>query len=109
MHATTRITNCGHVCVFFAQGGRLFRGASCLVALKMWKVVAIIARTIRLQLKLTPRSTNLAILTLTLIFCKVVNKAQITNHVDTYQILRLLLFCDLLVLLQHLLFPESWA
>lgn len=51
-----------------AHGGRPFRDGMCLVALKMENVVASIARTIKEQLKLTPRRKNLAILTLVLDF-----------------------------------------
>lgn len=51
-----------------AHGGRLFRAGIFFVALKMENVVASMDRTIREQLKLTPRRKNLAILTLVLDF-----------------------------------------
>lgn len=59
----TNIKIWGHGLEFADQAGRLFRGGRCLVALKMVKVVAIKARTIREQEKLTPRSIILAIRT----------------------------------------------
>lgn len=49
-----------------AHGGKPFRAGICFVALKMENVVASIARTIKEQLKLTPRRKNFAILTLVL-------------------------------------------
>jgi hypothetical protein len=61
-------TICGHVDVPDAQGGRLLRAGSCLVALKMENVVASMERTMRLQLKLTPRSIIFAIRTLVFTF-----------------------------------------
>jgi len=51
-----------------AHGGRLFRAGICFVALNMENVVASMERTMREQLKLTPRRKNLAILTLVLDF-----------------------------------------
>jgi hypothetical protein len=54
--------------VFAAHAGRLFRGARCLVALKMAKTVASIERTIRLQAKLIPRRNIFAIRTRVLTF-----------------------------------------
>ena len=61
----------GHVSVFPLQGSMepLLAGRS-LVALKMEKDEEIMARTMREQLKLTPRRANLAILTRVLIFCE---------------------------------------
>jgi hypothetical protein len=54
--------------VFSAHGGRLFRGASVFVALKMANAVATMESTIRLQAKLMPRRKILAIRTRTLTF-----------------------------------------
>lgn len=69
MHESARISFCGHVSVFVAQGGRPFFGGSALVELKMAKDVDSMDRMIRLQLKLTPRNANLAMRTRVLIFC----------------------------------------
>ena len=65
---TTRSVICGQVCCPAAQGGKLLRGGKDLVALKMVMVVEIMARTIKEQLKLTPRRKNLATRTLFLTF-----------------------------------------
>lgn len=92
-----------------AQGGRLFRGARCLDALNIEKVVAIMASTIRLQLKFTPLSTNLAIRTLVLIFYASVSLGEVVLIRATYQVFHLLLLCRRFMLLQHLLFSKCWA
>jgi hypothetical protein len=62
--AMTRSVICGHVELPSAHAGRLFRFGSDFVALKIENVVASIERTMRLQLKLTPRRKNFAIRTL---------------------------------------------
>jgi len=59
---------CGQVDWPRAQTGRLLRGGSILVALKIEKVVESIERTMREQLKLTPRRKNLATRTRVLTF-----------------------------------------
>ena len=61
----------GHFFVFWAQGGRLFRGGSSLVALKIEKVDVSMERTIREQEKLVKRNAILATRTRTLILCMV--------------------------------------
>jgi hypothetical protein len=58
---------CGHVSVPPAQGGMPLWLGSARVELKMAKAEESMARMIRLQLKLTPLSANLAIRTLVLI------------------------------------------
>jgi hypothetical protein len=58
-----RSTFWGQVWVVGAQAGRLFRGGSDLVALKIENVVESMARTMRLHEKLTPRMINFAIRT----------------------------------------------
>lgn len=73
MQDVTRTTIWGQVFVPSAHAGRLFRAGSCLVALKMEKVMESIERTIRLQLKFTPLRTNFAIRTLVFIFCAIVS------------------------------------
>ncbi len=88
----------------------MFRGARCLVALNIENVVAIIARTIRLQLKFTPLRTNFATLTLVLIFYAAVSPLTIAIiGISTYQVFRLLFLRKFLMLLQNLLFAEGWA
>ena len=67
--AMQRRVICGHVFWAGAQAGRLLREGRDFVALNMEKVVEIIERTIRLQLKLTPRSAIFAIRTRVLTFC----------------------------------------
>jgi hypothetical protein len=62
-----------------AQAGRLFLGGRALVALKIEKVIESMERTIRLQLKFTPRRKNFAIRTLVFIFCGIVNDAGLFN------------------------------
>ena len=54
--------------MFGAHAGRLLRGGSVFVALKMAKADATMERTIRLQAKLMPRRKILASLTRTFIF-----------------------------------------
>lgn len=108
--AMTRSVICGQVEVFVAHGGRLFLGARFLVALKMAKTVASMARTIRLQAKLMPRRKIFAIRTRTLIFYLVLGLGHVyRSFVETYQIFSLLLLRICLPLLQHLLFPEGRA
>lgn len=67
-----RTTICGQVFVLGAQGDNvvepLLSSAIDLVLLKMVKDVESMERTIKLQLKLTPRRANLAIRTRVLIF-----------------------------------------
>jgi len=58
----------GQVFVFLAHDGIPLCEGSVLVALKMEKEAESIDRMIRLQLKLTPLSANLAMRTLALIF-----------------------------------------
>lgn len=60
--------------MFGAQGVKEFFCARPRVALNIAKVEATKARTIRLQLKLTPRSKTLARRTRVLIFCIVVSE-----------------------------------
>jgi len=67
--AIERSSTCGQILVFSAHAGRLFLGASALVALKMAKAVASIEMTMRLQAKLMPRRKIFAIRTRTLTFC----------------------------------------
>lgn len=67
-HAMHNRTICGHVDVPAAQGGRPLRGGNFFVALKMENVVASMERTMRLQLKLTPRSIIFASRTLVFTF-----------------------------------------
>ena len=62
---------CGHVFWCGAHAGELLLVGRLRVALKMEKVVESIARTMRLQLKLTPRRAIFAIRTRVLTFCKV--------------------------------------
>jgi hypothetical protein len=69
IQAMTSSRICGHGLELADQAGRPFRAGRCLVALKMVKVVAMRARTIREQEKLTPRSIILAIRTRVLTFC----------------------------------------
>lgn len=73
MQEVTNTTICGQVFVPSAHAGRLLRVGKTLVALKMEKVIESMERTIRLQLKFTPLSTNFAIRTLVLIFCTIVS------------------------------------
>ena len=73
-----RRVTCGHILVFGAQAGRAFLDGSALVELKMANVLETMERMIRLQLKLTPRSSILAIRTRVLIFCDA-NKYNIGN------------------------------
>ncbi len=63
----SRVT-CGHIWCPNAQGGNLFRGGMAFVALNMEKVVESMDKTMRLQLKLTPRRANFAIRTRILTF-----------------------------------------
>ncbi|ELQ32751.1 hypothetical protein OOU_Y34scaffold01053g5 [Pyricularia oryzae Y34] len=73
-HETVRIKICGHG---FVVSSRTRRACCCaweapwctLAASNIVKTVDITATTIKLQLKLTPRSLNLAIRTSTFIFC----------------------------------------
>lgn len=65
--ASTRI--CGHVLVPVAHGGKPFCAGRLLVAWKMESEDVSMARMIVLQLKLTPRSANLAIRTLDFMPC----------------------------------------
>jgi hypothetical protein len=58
--AMQSIKTCGQVFVFLAHGGRLFRGGSDFVALKMANVVATIDSKTKLQAEWTPRRNNLA-------------------------------------------------
>jgi hypothetical protein len=77
-----------------AHAGRPLFGDKVFVAKKMCREVETIARTIRLQLKLTPRRQTFASLTLVLIFCQgisIYSKALL--DVRSYQVLGLLLFC----------------
>lgn len=69
----TRSVICGHGLVPWAQAGRLFRAGRALVELKMVKVVESMERTMRLQLKLVPRSTIFAIRTRNFTFCELVS------------------------------------
>jgi hypothetical protein len=57
----------GQILVLSAHGGRLYRGARVLVALKMANAVAIMERTMNEQAKLTPRRSIFANRTSTLI------------------------------------------
>ena len=50
-----------------------------MVALKIAKVIESMERTIRLQLKLTPRRKNFVIRTLVFIFCGIVSDAGLLN------------------------------
>lgn len=85
-----------------------------LVALKMANEDESMDKMIKLQLKLTPRSANLAIRTRVLIFCKRGWRVSFFNpplplamDLSTYQVSCLLLVGELLSLLEDLLFPES--
>ena len=66
---------CGHVFWPCAQGGKELREGMAFVALNMEKVVESMERTMRLQLKLTPRRAILAIRTRVLTFCMYVSTA----------------------------------
>ena len=63
MQEMVRRVTCGQITVVGAQAGRVLRGGRCRVARKMAKVDASMERTIKLQLKLTPRKTSLAMRT----------------------------------------------
>lgn len=69
MEATVRIRIWGQISVVVDHAGFPSLVGSDLVALKMVNVVEIMARMMRLQLKFTPRSANLAIRTLVFTFC----------------------------------------
>lgn len=70
MDAMVRSMTCGQIFWFSAHGGRLLRGGSDLVALKIVKVAESIEIMIRAHEKLIPRRKNLAIRTRALIFYK---------------------------------------
>ena len=78
MQEMVRRVTCGQILVFGAQAGRAFLDGSALVVLKMANVLDTIDRMIKLQLKLTPRRSILAIRTRVLIFCDA-NKYNIGN------------------------------
>lgn len=67
VQATLRTRICGQVLVPVAHAGRPFCAGRLLVAWKIAKEDESIARMMALQLKLTPRSANLAIRTFVLI------------------------------------------
>jgi hypothetical protein len=73
-----RRATCAHGFEFVAHGGRLFRGGMDLVSLKMAKVVESMERTIKLQLKLTPRRNIFAARTRNLTFCRQLSQAGAT-------------------------------
>lgn len=66
-HAMVSTSFCGHVSVPLAQGGMPLCVGSALVELKIANDEASMERMMRLQLKLTPRSANLAMRTRALI------------------------------------------
>ena len=66
----------GHVFCWFAHGVAVPLGGRFRVALKMEKVVEIMATTIRLQLKLTPLRATFASRTLVFIFYVFVSVAS---------------------------------
>src|SRR5271156_4642941 len=106
----TRTVIWGQVLVPVAQTGRLLRGGSERVALKMEKVVESMDRTMREQEKLTPRRTILARRTRVLIFWSVISQWFSGRCLEAaYQIFRLLDLRLLLLLLQKLLFSKCWA
>jgi hypothetical protein len=68
--AITRRRICGHGLVPTAHGGRLLRGDSCFVALKIANVVPSMARTMREHAKLMLLKNIFAARTRVLIFWK---------------------------------------
>lgn len=60
----------GQIFWFSAHGGKLFRGGSDFVALKIVKVADSMEMMMSAQEKLMPRRKNLAIRTRALIFCR---------------------------------------
>lgn len=66
---TANTSICGHVLVPVAHAGRPFCAGRLLVAWKIAKDEESIAKIMVLQLKLTPRSANLAIRTFVLRPC----------------------------------------
>ena len=96
----------GQICCLGAQAVAVPLADRPLVALNIVKVEESIARTIRLQLKLTPRKHILAMRTRVLIFYSTSVIVRSPPKACAYQVLRIRLLCVSLMLFQYLFFLE---